>query len=298
MERIEPIVAELRGIDLFVSATADHAAPMPEFRLREDQIALVMLHEGLQIAEAEAREYTVRGGDMLVIQGDMNWGLAGGICYASSFHVLVLNTAAVSLLGLDAQETAECLRRICLLRDFCYAAPAKLGDRIAKAFDHLCAEDEDMRYMGRGEVLQILFSMKSVLQPEERRTLSPVIRKAIDYINDTITANPTLPDIAEMAGISLSYFKSQFRMEVGMTPQYYINWRRIAYGKRLIAQNYSISEAAMLLSFSSTAYFTTVFRMMTSRTPAEYKKLVDAEMHKQQHKVLLDEEQLRLEYKK
>jgi AraC-like DNA-binding protein len=92
-------------------------------------------------------------------------------------------------------------------------------------------------------------------------------------MRDHFTEKPSLQSLARVAGYSLSYFKSKFREETGLTPAAYLSLLRLELAKdRLANTNCSVTQISEDLSFSSTSYFTAAFKKMTSFTPKEYRE--------------------------
>lgn len=102
--------------------------------------------------------------------------------------------------------------------------------------------------------------------------LSPDIDLAISYIQNHITEDISLEELAAVSNLSCSQFKQKFKKQLGISPRHFINQRKIEYAKPLILNGMSVTETAMHLSFTTSSYFSTVFKKYTSYTPQEYKK--------------------------
>ena len=84
----------------------------------------------------------------------------------------------------------------------------------------------------------------------------------------------TLEYLSEIAGYSLSRFKIKFKENIGTSPAEFITMQKIEYAKAVLLQKpESITNLALSLGFSSSNYFSYVFRKYTGRTPSEYRKL-------------------------
>ena len=83
----------------------------------------------------------------------------------------------------------------------------------------------------------------------------------------------TIPDLAQMIGLSESRFKNRFRDEVGIPPGDYVLRSKInAACKALHNPEAIVTQLAHSLGFSSSQYFATVFRRFTGDTPTTYKR--------------------------
>lgn len=102
---------------------------------------------------------------------------------------------------------------------------------------------------------------------------SPQIKKAISYINENINNRVSLEDVANHVELSLSHFKKTFKQEIGDTPNSYINNLKIQKAKKMLdTKKFSITEVAYNLDFSSSAYFSFVFKNHTNISPREYSR--------------------------
>lgn len=100
---------------------------------------------------------------------------------------------------------------------------------------------------------------------------SPVIQKAINYINFNFDNELSLNIIAQKINISPSHLSRQFKKDTNLTITEFINKRRIEEAKFLIKQsNNSITEIALMVGFENHNYFCSVFKNITSLTPKEY----------------------------
>lgn len=121
-----------------------------------------------------------------------------------------------------------------------------------------------------------LFSLPYLMPKEEAKILAmdEGISRAISYLRKNLNEHLDLTDLARISGYSLSRFKSKFRNETGITPGEYISLQKIEHAKhQLLETNISITEIAYSLGFSSSNYFSTVFKKYSDSTPREYRSL-------------------------
>jgi AraC-like DNA-binding protein len=82
-----------------------------------------------------------------------------------------------------------------------------------------------------------------------------------------------MENAANAAGLSESHFRRWFQKEVGFNPADYMMYRRVEIAKdKLRTGNLSVTKIAMELGFSTSAYFTAVFRKRTGLTPTQYRR--------------------------
>jgi len=102
---------------------------------------------------------------------------------------------------------------------------------------------------------------------------SPIVKKAINYINFNFAKPITLKSISENIGINPCHLSRQFKKETGMTITEFIQRRRIKEAQFLIEQNSkSITDIAFAVGFENHNYFCKVFKKLTSTTPTDYLK--------------------------
>ena len=99
------------------------------------------------------------------------------------------------------------------------------------------------------------------------------IRQAQAIIRENLTTDITPEDIARQINMSYSWFRKSFKEHTGISPVHYILSLRIKKAKELLAEtDMSIKEITYKLRFSSTAYFTTVFKRFAHTTPSDYRQ--------------------------
>ena len=93
------------------------------------------------------------------------------------------------------------------------------------------------------------------------------------YIDQHYKENVTLDLLAEQASINKYYMAHAFKQEYGVSPINYLIACRIREGKRLLTEtDFSLSQIASVLGFSSSSYFSQRFRTAEGITPTEYRQ--------------------------
>ena len=102
---------------------------------------------------------------------------------------------------------------------------------------------------------------------------NPNIQQSIDYIRENISRSLSLQELAEASGYSLSRFKTNFKEEVGITPNEYILLQKMEQAKHMLeTSDIQITKLAYELGFSSSNYFSSVFKKLLNCNPMEYRK--------------------------
>ncbi|MEK3885025.1 AraC family transcriptional regulator [Paenibacillus sp. PL2-23] len=103
---------------------------------------------------------------------------------------------------------------------------------------------------------------------------SKTIANTIAYIKNNLDEQWNLAKLAQIAGLSPSYFHSIFTKAMQQTPNDYIVELRLEKAKRmLLTTDASILDVAMLCGFGSGAYFGFLFKKKTGVSPVHFRKI-------------------------
>jgi signal transduction histidine kinase/AraC-like DNA-binding protein/response regulator of citrate/malate metabolism/ABC-type sugar transport system substrate-binding protein len=99
-----------------------------------------------------------------------------------------------------------------------------------------------------------------------------LVRKAMAYLHEHYADPLSREDLARSVGVSEGYLARCFRRETGVTPMIYLNRYRVNQAKALLeAGSQSITEVALAVGFSDSAYFSNVFRREVGVSPGAYR---------------------------
>lgn len=103
---------------------------------------------------------------------------------------------------------------------------------------------------------------------------SAIILEAIEYIGDNFAlAELSTNCVARYVNLSSSWLSTKFKEEVGVGVSDYVNSIRVQKAKQLFDQeDYMIYEVAEKVGFTSSQYFSKIFKQLTGVTPNEYKR--------------------------
>lgn len=105
---------------------------------------------------------------------------------------------------------------------------------------------------------------------ENRHGADAAVERVMDYVERNIRENISLEAMCGQLGFSLSALQHKFRQATGYSLRGYINYRKIMLAKELLMKTGSVTGTAMELGFSSSDYFSTVFKKYTHQTPTQY----------------------------
>ncbi|GAB2557568.1 helix-turn-helix domain-containing protein [Gracilibacillus alcaliphilus] len=108
---------------------------------------------------------------------------------------------------------------------------------------------------------------------QQPKQVPPAITKAIDYMEKHYQEDITLDDIVEVSGVSKYHFTRLFTKAVNDTPIQYLTKIRIQHALSLLAiKEKSIEEIAREVGYTSSNYFSKVFKQMVGSTPSYYRQ--------------------------
>ena len=146
---------------------------------------------------------------------------------------------------------------------------------------------DDMQTLGRGVTSVLkkgLFSAQETLSHIEaalsRSTnlgneAQRAVRKAMAYIHEHYMQPISLVSAAKHVNMSKEYLARCFRQEMGITLVTYLNRYRVHQAKGLLETGeLNLTEIALETGFSSSAYFSRVFRQEVGLNPRDYQRSV------------------------
>ena len=145
-----------------------------------------------------------------------------------------------------------------------------ISDLYIRKMDHLKTVEEVI------QMAQDMFSFFTgeIANLKKEKIYSKHIVEAIDYIYSHLHDTILLDDVAQYVGLNASYLSDLFKKETSMNMREYIILRRIESAKNLLKYSeYSYSEIAAYLAFSSQSHFIRKFKELTGYTPKAYRNL-------------------------
>lgn len=102
-----------------------------------------------------------------------------------------------------------------------------------------------------------------------------------DYINQHLSENIRLKDMADIACLSQNYFSAVFKELNGLSPTEYVISKRIEMATRLLLNNpnMTVLEIAVRCGFNNTVNFNKAFKKQIGLTPSQYRKHKDVIIH-------------------
>jgi AraC family transcriptional regulator len=103
-------------------------------------------------------------------------------------------------------------------------------------------------------------------------------RAVVDYIEDHLSASPSLDQMAAIACLSPYHFARQFKAATGLPPHQYAVMRRVERAKQLLetGSHGSLAEVAMRAGFSDQSQFSRHFKRFVGVTPGQFRHPQDS----------------------
>ena len=106
------------------------------------------------------------------------------------------------------------------------------------------------------------------------------VRRSLRIMHESISVESDVESLARQVGLSRPHFFKLFKMQMGVTPNIYLNTLRSEHAIHdLLKTEKSVTDIAEELGFSSQASFTRFFSSNVGIAPSEYRRVarVDAE---------------------
>ena len=107
------------------------------------------------------------------------------------------------------------------------------------------------------------------------RLLGRRLKDVISYIEDNLSRNISLDDIATVAGLSVSHFKCLFRESVGLPVHQYVIRRRVERAKTLLGEGkMPISQIALETGFAHQSHLAHHMRRLLGVSPKTLREMI------------------------
>jgi AraC family transcriptional regulator len=123
------------------------------------------------------------------------------------------------------------------------------------------------------ELVRVNVGNHAAEAPVNRGLVAWKRRKALAYIEEHIAEPIPLAALAQLVGLSASYFCRAFSESVGLPPQRYQFSQRIERARQLLANQFaSVTDVGLTVGYSDASAFCTAFRRATGLSPTAYRR--------------------------
>ena len=241
---------------------------------------IVILISGKVDYTVEGTTYKLEPWDILLVRHHMIHKAAIDLSVPYERIIIYLDSAYVERFApeaglMDCFAAAE-KRRYCLMR------PDAGGvERLKEALERLEKTQGDELFgaqLLRGTMLvQLLVLINRIALSDNSREKNTSesggkIAPALSYINENLTRELSIDDMAAMCYMSRYYFMRLFKTQTGCTLHNYIRQKRLVLAARLIREGMSASAAAAECGFSDYSAFHRAFTKTFRVSPGKIKK--------------------------
>jgi AraC family transcriptional regulator len=217
----------------------------------------------------------IRPGDVSLMSSGLasDWAWPGRI---EVLHLYVDRATLQEVAGTVCDRTVEDIA----LRDI-----LKLNDDLLTRMGQLLVDEATTGGLGSRLLVDAItqqmcvhllrnYAELSIRTPAASGTFSKLkMRKLEEYIKEHVAEDLSLATLAEVTGVSPSYFSRLFRNSFGIPPHHYLLKHRLASARDLLrGKRHSIAEIAAMTGFSDQAHLTRFFKRQFALTPDQFRK--------------------------
>lgn len=257
----------------------DSAGQERDFHFHEfDKI--VILISGSVNYMVEGTDYSLKPWDILLVRHHMIHKAVIDVSEPYERIIIYLDSAYVDRFApegglMDCFAAAE-QRRFCLMRP----EESEIAE-LRGTLERLECTINDTAFgadLMRGTMLtQLMVQLNRIMQRDTSCESSSVeynekIAAALSYINENLTKQLSVDELAAMSYLSRYHFMRLFKSQTGCTVHNYIRQKRLVLAARLIREGMSASNAAVECGFSDYSAFHRAFTQTFGVSPGKIKE--------------------------
>lgn len=147
-------------------------------------------------------------------------------------------------------------------------------EKIKDMVEMYLSNDRYMHFIYKGEVVHTICDLiRDTQKNGEKKKISEVVVKALEFIRENMNAGISVGEIAEYCNCSKSTLSSAFRKEVCQSVSKYMMEIILSESQTmLLYSEYSIKEISEKLGFSDQFYFSKIFKKEYGISPLQFRK--------------------------
>lgn len=122
-------------------------------------------------------------------------------------------------------------------------------------------------------LLFLSLSREGAISSASTSTDAVIFRKAINYLNNNLSKQPTVEETARFCNVSLAGLKRTFDKYAGIGVHQYLLKLKIKAAIDLLESGQSVTAVAERTGFNNQSYFSKAFKRETGKNPSDYKRL-------------------------
>ena len=264
------------GLSMIGHYYSQNTADPLVYHYHKDCIEITFLVKGNVNFAVEGKLFTLNGGDVFITPANLPHSTDNNPFGISKHYWMQINLADEPFLFLDPAWSSKLTADLSAQQTRLIRRNKSPLKQLETMFGLITSDNTNRRFQGLSLLIKLLHEVTDTINSNasnEANTLLPSnISAAIDWINEHIHEGINLEDVAKATHSSLSHFKSQFMKSVGMSPGTYINMQKIELAKELLLSGKPVAQVSELVGFSSSNYFSIVFRKFALMSPSEYVK--------------------------
>lgn len=249
-----------------------------DMHFHKDIMEIVYCDTGLQIYQVNGQQFQIKGGDVFITFPNEPHSTANYPEEKGSIYWLQVEIPQDKnhFLGNSHQNSFCLIDALLNLQKRHFKGSEKIKTTLEEIFflyrKHLTPYSKLVISHKLTSILLTVIEDSSIL--ESTRNCDERVEKAINYIEENLDSDLSISILADHHHLSESHFKRWFKKEVGITPMDYIQRKRIEQAKQdlVYKRELSITDIAFQLKFSSSQYFSTVFKKYAGISPFEYRE--------------------------
>ncbi|MBI3832400.1 MAG: AraC family transcriptional regulator [Planctomycetes bacterium] len=282
-----------------------HCAPTHDLAPHQHPIyELCYIHSGRGAWWAENHAYKLKPGDLYITKpGEVHGGKTDSadplVLYVCGIDPGALPLARIPKPALPGPEgdVGQAYQQTRSLDDDFRALDLRVipnAQGIETIYKRLLAELDQHHEPGTpGRALRLMMVQAMLVEllvfvarryAEHRRTIGPALPvpapanarflEVQAWARSRLSDPPALADLADRAGLSPAHFAVLFKQETGETPLEFVTRARIEDAARLLRArpDAGVTSVALDLGFSSSQYFSLVFKKVMGCTPSEWQE--------------------------
>lgn len=248
-------------------------------------IEVCMMTEGECDIVVNGETITVRTGEMMVVFPHMIHSFHMRSRKPANFLQMHFQPDSFSQVPHEVEENVKFLSYVndehsaYLLQPF--------SDRLRSCVERICVEMNDETEalhepLAQVYIYEMIFLLSREIAQGFRRIFlidDPTVIRAVQFISEHMEGKVSLPDVAKHCRVTTRHLSNIFKEALNITVNDYINIAKVDKAMLNLTENrLSMAQIASRLGFSSTQYFSTVFKKYTHVTPKEYKTMAEKEV--------------------
>ncbi len=239
------------------------------------KIEITYFARGKQTFSVENERYTVTGGDVFIVYPDEVHGTNGEPREKSMMYWLILTVPGLDqrLFNFSSEETRQIFNSLLDLKSRHFAGTPNLKQILNEIITNTLEERLPLRQVFiRNKLVEFLLNVIYCgdAGQEPPRQTEDIVR-ILSLIEQNIEERILVDDLADRVALSPSRLRMKFKEQIGIPISEFILRKKIDKSvEYLSTQDFSITEVAHELGFSSSQYYATTFKRYVGKSPTQF----------------------------